>query len=58
MATKGARLRSRDGGGEDFKKEKGEEIFAMPIIFKQLSTGPQTRISKMENARPFPAVGM
>lgn len=45
-------------GGGGFKKEKGEKIFAMPIIFKQLSTGPQTRISKTENARAFHAVGI
>lgn len=69
MATKGERLRYRSrereikGGemeGENercSKKKRGKKAFAMPIIFKELRTGPRTRISKMENAGIHHAVG-
>lgn len=47
---------------ENFKTEREggaqKKTFAMPIIFKQLRTGPQTRISKMENVGIHHAVGM
>lgn len=48
IATKGVRWGSKDweGGGGGFKKEKGEKIFAVPFTFKQLGTGPQTRMTK------------
>lgn len=39
------------------KKEEGKKTFAMPIIFKELRTGPWTGISKMENAGIHHAVG-
>lgn len=47
-------------GGGDFRKEKGEKknIFAVPITFKQLSSGPQTRITKAEDARPLRMVDL
>lgn len=39
------------------KKERKKKKFAMSIIFKELRTGPRTRISKMENAGVHRAVG-
>lgn len=39
------------------KKEEGKKTLAMPIIFKELRTGPWTGISKMENAGIHHAVG-
>lgn len=39
------------------KKEEGKKTFAMPIIFKELRTGPWIGISKMENAGIHHAVG-
>lgn len=60
MATKGDREAEREitGGemeGANKRKKKGRG--GEPIIFKELRTGPRTRISKMENAGIHHAVG-
>lgn len=49
----------RGEGMRELQKRVGEKkTFAMPIIFKELRTGPRTRISKMENVGIHHAVGM
>lgn len=59
-SNKRSEIEEQRWGGGDFRKEKGEKknIFAVPITFKQLSSGPQTRITKAEDARPLRMVDL
>lgn len=45
-------------GMRGLQKKGGKKTLAMPIILKELRTGPRTRISKMGNAGIHHAVGM